>query len=111
METEWETRKDPAARDSVSDVVCEGHRATERLSRMPDGRRREGERDIKRDFHARSVAIMGMKPEIVALHHEIIKHSVPDQTVPSLHHRYIMRNVRLRFESCLELIQKKKLSF
>ena len=62
----------------------------------------ERERDMKGDFHARSVAVMGMKPEIVALHHAVVKHSVPDQTVPSLHHRCIVRDVRLRFESCLE---------
>ena len=81
-----------------------GHRSTECVSRMPDGRRREGERyeSTKGDFHARSVAVMGMKPEIVALRHAITMHSFPDQTEPSLHHRCIVRDVRLRFESCLE---------
>ena len=64
----------------------EGHRATKCVSRMPDGRRREKGK-YERKFSCRSVVVMGMKPEIVALHHAIFMHSVPDQTDPSHHHR------------------------
>ena len=42
MEAEGETRKDPAAH--CFECGGEGHRATECISRMPDERRREGER-------------------------------------------------------------------
>ena len=62
----------------------------------------ERERDTKGDFYARSVAVMAMKPEVVALRHAITMHSVPDQTDPGLYHRCIVRDVRLRFERCLE---------
>ena len=101
MEAEGETRKDPAARCSVSDEVA--------MDIVPQNVYpgclmgvAERERDTKGDFHARSVAVMGMKPEIVAFRHAITMRSIPDQTDPSLHHQCIVRDVRLRFESCLE---------
>ena len=105
-----ETRKDPAARCSVSDVVVKDIVPQNAYPRCQMGVA-ERKRDTKEDFHAKSAAVMGMKPEIVALHRAITIHSVPDQTDPSLHHQFIVRDVWLRFESCLELIQKKKLKY
>ena len=96
-----ETRKDPAARCSVSDVVAKDIVPQNAYPGCQMGVA-ERERDTKRDFHARSVAVMGMKPEIVALCHAITMRSVLDQPEPSLRHRCIVRDVRLRFESCLE---------
>ena len=101
MEAEGETRKDPSARCSVSDVVAKDIVPQNAYPECQMGVA-ERERGTKEDIHARSVAVMGMKPEIVALRHAITMHSVPDQTDPSLHHRCIVRDVRLRFESCLE---------
>ena len=110
METEGETRKDPTARDSVSDVVAKDIVPQNAYPECQMGVAEE-ERDTKGDFHVRSVAVMGMKPEIVALRRAITMHSVPDQTDPSLYHPCIVRDVRLKFESCLEWSQKKKLSY
>ena len=90
----------PAARCSVFDMVAKDIVPQNAYPRCQMGVA-ERERDTKGDSHARSVAVMGMKPEIVALRHAITLHSVPDQTDPSFHHRYIGRDVRLRFESCL----------
>ena len=103
MEAEGKTRKDHAARCSVSNVVAKDivpQNANPGCQMDYAGR----ERDTKEDFHARSVAVMGIKPEIVALRHAITLHSVPDQIDLSLHHRCIVRDVRLRFKSCLERI-------
>ena len=101
MEAEGETRKDPAARYSVSDVVAKDIVPQNAFPGCQMGiAERKG--DTKGDFRARSVAVMGMKPENVVLHHGITMHSVPDQMDPNLHHRCIVRDVRLRFESCLE---------
>ena len=99
MEAEGETQKDPAARCGVSNVVAKD---IVPQNVYPGCQMGVAERDTKGDFHARSVAVMGMMPEIVALCHAITMHSVPDQTDPSLHHRCIVRDVRLRFESFLK---------
>ena len=96
-----ETRKEPAARCSLSDVVAKDIVPQNAYPGCQMGVA-ERERDTKGDFHARSVAVMDMKQEIVALRHAITMHSVPDHTDPSLHHRCIAWDVRLRFESCLE---------
>ena len=101
MEAEGETRKDLAARCSVSDEVAKDIMPQNAYPGCRIGVA-ERERDTKGDFHARSVAIMDMKSEIVAQRNAITMHSIPDQTDPSLHHRYIVRDARLRFESCLE---------
>ena len=61
MEAEGETRKDPAARCSVSDVVAKDIWPQNAYPGWQMGVA-ERERDTKRDFHARSVAVMGMKP-------------------------------------------------
>ena len=98
-----ENRKDPAARSNVSDVVAKDIVLQNAYPGCQMGVA-ERERDTRGDFHARSVAVMGMKPEIVALRHAITMRSVLDQTDPSLHQRCIVRGVRLRFESCLEWI-------
>ena len=74
-----ETRKDPAARCSVSDVVPKDIVPQNVYPGCQMGVA-ERERDRKGDFHARSVAVMGIKPEIVALCHAITIHSVLDQT-------------------------------
>ena len=101
MEAEEETRKDPAVWCSVSDVVAKDIVPQNAYPGCQMGVA-ERERDTKVDFHARSVAVMGMKPEIVGLRHAITMHSVLDQMDPSFHHRCIERDVRLRFKSCLE---------
>ena len=101
MEAEGETQKDPAARCSVSDVVAKNIMPQNAFSGCQMGVA-ERERDTKGDFHARSVAVMGVKPEIVALRRAITIYSVSDQTNPSLHHRCIVWDVRLRFESRLQ---------
>ena len=92
MEAEGETRKDPAARCSVSDMVAKDIVPQNAYPGWQMGVA-ERKRDTKGDFHAKSVAVMGMKPEIVALCHAITMHSVPDQTEPSLHHRCTVWNV------------------
>ena len=101
MEAEGETRKDPAARCSVSDVVAKDIVPQNANPGCQMGVAERG-RDTKGDFYSRSMAVMGMKPEIVALRHAITMHSVPDEMDPSLHHRCIVRDVQLRFKSCLE---------
>ena len=88
MEAKGETRKDLAATCSISDVVAKDIVPQNVYPGCQMGVA-ERERDTKGDFHARSVAVMGMKPEIVAQCNAITMHSVPDQTDPSLHHRYI----------------------
>ena len=70
MEAEGETRKDPAAWCSVSDCVAKDIVPQYAYPGCQMGVA-ERERDTKRDFHARSVVVMGMKPEIVALRHAI----------------------------------------
>ena len=75
MEAEGETWKDPAARCCVSDVVAKDIVPHNAYPGCQMGVA-ERERDTKGDFHARSVAIMGMKPEIVALRHAITMCSV-----------------------------------
>ena len=62
---------------------------------------------MKEDLQARSVVVMDMKPGIVALCYVITLNSVLDQTDSSLRHWCIVHDVRLRFESCLERIQKR----
>ena len=91
----------PAARYSISDVIAKDIVPRNEYPRCQMSVA-ERERDTIGDFHARSVAVMGMKPEIVTLRHPITMRSVLDQTDPSLHHRCIVQDVRLRFESCLE---------
>ena len=110
MEVEGKTQKDPAAPCSAFDEVAKD---IVPQNAYPGCRMDvvERERDTKEDFHARSVAVVDMKPEIVALRYAITFQSVLDQTDPSLRHRCIVRDVRLRFESCLERIQLKKLSY
>ena len=101
METKGETQKDREAHCSVFNVVAKDIEPQNAYpgSRMNVAKR---DRDAKNDFHARSVATMGMKPGIVTLSHTITLHNIPDQTNLNLRHRCIMRDVRLRFESCLE---------
>ena len=77
MEAEGETRKDPAARCSVSDVVAKDIVPQNAYPGCQMGVA-ERERDAKGDFYVRSVAVVGMKPEIVALRHAITMSSVLD---------------------------------
>ena len=58
---EGETRKDPAARCSVSDVVAKDIVPQNAYPGCQMGVAKR-ERDTKEDFHARSVAVVGMKP-------------------------------------------------
>ena len=81
MEAEGETRKDPAARYSVSDVVAKNIVPQNAFPGCQMGvSEREG--DTKGNFRSRSVAGMGMKPEIVALHHAITMHRVQAPCTP-----------------------------
>ena len=71
----WDTRKDPAAQCNVSDVMAKDIVLQNAYPGCQMGVA-ERERDIKGDFHARSVAVMGLKPEIVALSHAITMRSI-----------------------------------